>query len=140
MRAPVKINPTPSSIILMVTCLHFAWGIILRLEPTAAWTTSLGIFTARTGEYASSLLFVSSIMAVTAILSHGRTVKVLLLLPQQAILQLAAGTVIVAVIRGAYADGTLHPPLFILQDQFWVLLLVFFHAFAIVQVALRTRM
>lgn len=129
---------TPRLVIVWYACaLHYTWGILLAISPSAAHSTPVSaIVTIFGGRWAAMAALIISAAAATAV-SLVRSVRrawllPLLLVPQQCLLIMSAGGGIYAAIVGHYADGVPRPWEFILGDQLPVALAAVLYTFALI--------
>ena len=111
--------------------LHLFWAALLIVNSDVQHVTALAHLTdiASRGVIASMLVIVA-LLAAWAITHHG----FLLLLPQQMVMVMSAVSAVVTISEGKYPDGTVpaSPHLFILTDQWPVIVIAAFHTIAVV--------
>ena len=122
------------------TILHVIIGSLLLLYPDAGKSTGpaavVDLFTITP---AGIIMLASSVLAVAAIVLRrgGNRLHLALVLPQQALLYIAAFGGLAAVLEGEYADGVTRPYEFILTDQLPIMLLALLHTLAVVEMPWR---
>lgn len=116
--------------------LHLTWAVTLLFTAQAAHSTALNgpatLFPNRFG--LALLLIVVAGSAVAGVFLRLGIPKVLLLVPQQVMLGLSAGSAIYAIVVGHYADGTTRSAAFILADQVPAVLALLVHSLSILYV------
>jgi hypothetical protein len=113
--------------------LHWVWGVVLLTSPTALGVTaistivSLGIASSA----GAGLLYITvaslSIIGVTA----ARNLGAIFLIPQTALLWLAAWGAIQAMVTGTFADGVVRDSFFLIADQSPAVVAAFFHTIGV---------
>ena len=112
---------------------NVTWSILVTIDPVVMHTTPLStianFFNHSQGALASALLL-SSIASFSAMASDRLDLRTLILLmPQQFMMLMAAGGSILAMYNGYYADLVIRSSAFIIADQIpWVLAAVLFTA------------
>lgn len=117
---------------------HVIWGVVTLYDPQAMYATplsSLAEFFNRS-QYALSFALISSAIAsYIAMATHKRPDlrTLMLLVPQQFFMLIAAGGAVAAIFSGAYADGVQRSVAFILADQIPWILAALLYTFAILE-------
>jgi hypothetical protein len=119
--------------------LHLAQGFLLLLDKTAGNTTSAHLLLKYVpyAPLAGIVMIVAALMAMVELVYFHHipnTKSVTLLLPQQVILIMAAGSAIEAIFQSHFADGVIRSRAFIVADQSVYILLAFFYTMAIIEV------
>ena len=132
----MKLRPFHLPLILWYAAiLHLWWAGLLWLSPSAAdATTTAALTDCFSPRYVSVALVVASVMSLT-VLYRARAPSIwtaLCLLPQQALLTLAAVGAVEAIWASQFADGVIRSRYFIAADQFPPILAAVFHNFAVV--------
>ncbi len=126
-------------IIWLAMVLHLIQGFLLLLDKTAGNTTSAHLLL----KYVPYAPLAGLIMVAAALLAMVELVyfhyipntgSVILLLPQQIILIMAAGSAIQAIFLSHFADGVIRSRAFIIADQSVFILLAIFYTVAIIEV------
>jgi len=126
---PRKITNFP--IILIAVCHQYVAGLCIMLDIAAKNATSMHvldlIFPDRTE---GVLLTVAATMAWAGFRFRRKIDCVMMLMPQQLLLFISAGGAAEAIIKGQFADGVLRSHAFLLVDQCPMILIAFFHSWA----------
>jgi hypothetical protein len=119
-------------VIVLAIVMHVAWGVSFLLAGVPR-TTALAWAASNPPSLMAAIYLAAGLAAAYSLFrwSPGR-LSVALLIPQQFLLLLSAGSALEAVAVGAYADGVSRSRVFILDDQIPVLLLAAGHTLAIV--------
>lgn len=133
--------PRPYGILIVfyAVCVHYAWAGMLYFDNSASWATPIAPVWHLFHEYTAHALALFATLALASLFMRDRTPRVMFLIPQQFVMMLSAGGCIVAVWSGQYADGVVHPRLFIAADQFTAILFPALHAVAMMQIVMRVR-
>jgi hypothetical protein len=116
------------------TLLHAVIASMLLIDPAAAQSTAPAEVVQYLGRVpAATAMFAASALAVFVMLRAPGEWSLVLLMPQQILLYVAAWGGLQAVVDGQYADGVLRPYAFILTDQLPVMLLALLHTLAILE-------
>lgn len=83
--------------------------------------------------FASSVMILAAILALIGGLFRFGWIRILLFIPQQALLCFMAGGGVVAIQQGAYLDGTIMPWQHISADQIWPIAVLVIHTSAILR-------
>lgn len=120
--------------ILYVTVLHIIWAFGLIIDSSSIHVTAFMAVRWICGSnyFWAWVLLASSVLAFKSRDDHG-TKGVIMLIPQQSILIMCALSAVYCIVQSSYADGVIRPRAFIFTDQIRLVLLAFFHTFAIVQ-------
>ena len=110
--------------------LYSTWGVLLWWEPSIRHITALYLFPHKTWVL-SGLLLGACACTLRALYTPAQRLRILLMLPQQCLMVLSALGAMHAAWAGQYGDGVLHPRLFILADQWSLVLLVGVHTWAV---------
>jgi hypothetical protein len=122
-------------VVLYLAIVHVTWAVALLLSPEAGNSTPLSpLVVAKTGtEWVTSIvLAMASMMSIASWWAKSHIVRVVLLLPQQAIAYFSAGASTGAVLMGHYADGVSRSPGFILTDQVGTILIAFIYTLVVI--------
>ena len=93
----------------VVSILHIIWGICLVLDSKIDATSS-SILVREVGGYATAAMCImAGIMAANGLRAKSSFAEVMWCLPQQFLLMLGVGPILVAIFSGVYADGTAIP-------------------------------
>ncbi len=127
-----------SWLVVYVAVVHVVWAAMIPLWPVSLGATPIHGFVSVGNAnplVVSSLLLVSSGLALVSFLSPNASanVIVLLVLPQQAALFITMFGGLAAVLQSHYADGVPRPWPFILADQLPAILLAVAHLAGIVE-------
>lgn len=128
--------------------LHLVQGVLLLFDPTAGNTTSAHLLLKYIpyAPLAGVVMIIAAAMALYELVSRSGTARgwyfhrtpntryLALLLPQQAILVMAAGSAIEAMVTSHFADGVIRSRAFIIADQSTYVLLAIFYTMAIIEV------
>ena len=121
-------------VIWIAVVLHLAQALGLLADARAGKATSLALLVAMTGARGAPLLLMGAALAAAVVLVFRRsTQRFALLFPQQAILCLAAGSVLIAVWASAYADLEPRPRPHIFVDQVIYPIMAIAHAIAMLR-------
>ena len=115
-----------ATIIMYAVALHVSWAIlILRTADAAIHTTPLHALAEHFGSdgLLATVFMAAAICTTLGAFAPQRVLGLALMLPQQTVLMLAAWGAMVAVLAGAYPDGTVRWWPFILSDQLPLILL-----------------
>ncbi len=112
--------------------IQFIWGSLITLSPDPLKITALGTLYRFVPEGLNYLLVISGILALWSLLSKNKY-AFFALIPQQILLLMAAGSALNSILLSSYADGVLHPRLFIAADQSPAILIAILHIFAILE-------
>lgn len=122
----------PFLILCYAVILHAAWGVMLLFSSNQLRTTPLAYTTLHFGQqFGGAVIFVSALLAVYGLYNPG-LVGLLISLPQNALLFVAATSGVVSAVTGHYPDGVIRPHEFILTDQLPMIGLAPLHALALV--------
>lgn len=124
---PLEIKPRPQWIILYACSLQAIWGMQLLCfggQRIAAWSGF---------EWIPPHLLGAIFLSAAASAYYGLACKTSIgfMLPQQAVLTIAALGSITMVVLGHYADGPVYPRLFIFADQLPIILVSIWHTASI---------
>jgi len=116
---------TGATTIMYVTALHLCWATLILVSPATEATTPLQALVNLFGEgrILSAMFLVGAAFATVGAYYPSTLVGVMCMLPQQALLVIAASGAAEAVVRGSYPDGVIRPWIFILADQVSLILL-----------------
>lgn len=114
-------------VIVLAASLHICWGVLLLADAAVAGVTALSILGYLIPNYAAITLLASSCLAIASMITDKRTLRALLLVPQQFLLSVSAGGALVAMWLGQYADGVMHNRIFIAADQMHLPVLAVVH-------------
>jgi hypothetical protein len=121
-------------IIWAALIIHVIQAISMMITPSANTPIDVdSILEWIPPNYAPAVMIITSGLAFISLLDAGFSwyVRLLLLLPQQALITIAVTGVMAAVIRGAYADGTPQAGIHIFNDQIWLVAYFFIHAYSV---------
>lgn len=128
-----------SAVIAYAICLHALWAALLITDQSVKKITAIASLTQYvTYPWGAALFFTVAALACVGLFAQGRRVRLLLLLPQQAILFLSAGGAMEAIWVSHFPDGYVASRAFIAADQFPAILVAIAHTWAILQ-QVRTR-
>ena len=140
----IRLSQTPLGkyILLFASTLHFGWALLLLLDPAAAGSTPIDIIVRISGgAYRGAFTLTVVASMATGYLFLKRQVSpsamALLLVPQQLVLFMSAGSGLFAVITQHYADGVPRPWAFILSDQLPVILASLLYTVAVIESSFR---
>jgi hypothetical protein len=124
--------------IFIIGIAHVLSGVSILISPHAAMVTPLAELLALAGPATASVLIVAGCAAIfSQFVPDG--FKVGLIVPQQAIITIQIGSLVLTLIHGHYPDGyvpsTDWPRLFILNDQIWALSCGIFHTWEVLQLS-----
>ena len=114
------------NIIWWATVLHATWGVLVLASADALGATPvalLDLLVPGTRWLLGAMYLLVAALAMIGLWSQPGKVRQMMFLPQQIFLLTAAIGSGSAVARGAYLDGTVRAPLFILSDQLPLMLL-----------------
>lgn len=119
-------------------CANGIWGAVILFHPEAMKATPMSTLAQffNQSQYALSVALLSSVAATFTALAFDNRVDVrsmILLIPQQFLMVMAAGGSVLAVYQGEYADGVQRSHWFILADQLPWILAALFYTFSIVE-------
>lgn len=143
----VKIDNRPfarggSVTIVVVSLVHIYQAILWSIWPAQTGGATCLIYLLRSmhaldspdgATFASLMMIAGAILALIGALFRFGWIRILLFIPQQAILCFMAGGGMVAVQQGAYLDGTVIPWQHISADQIWPLAVLVIHTSAILR-------
>jgi hypothetical protein len=116
--------------------LHAFWAITLAVDPVSRNATALNALVKVFGNFTMGVLISIVILTLIGLFwVRKRISTILLLIPQQLILFIAAEGSLMAVYRGTYADLVVRPRMFIAADQAPIILTAIFYTMAMIQVA-----
>jgi hypothetical protein len=124
------------------TLLHVVVGLMLLTDAAAARSTGPAAIADLFGStLAGILMLTASALALIVIFRRVESARwsLLLLLPQQALLYLAAWGGLQAILEGQYADGVTRPYTFILTDQLPMMLFALIHTIAVLEIPWQTE-
>jgi hypothetical protein len=110
--------------------VHIIQAIVMMVTSKANGATDISALLEMIPyDYVPSVLIGASGMAFIAMLklSFSWYTRLILLIPQQALITIAVFGIIAAVINGSYADGTIKPGVHIFVDQVWLITYAFIH-------------
>lgn len=113
--------------------LHWVWGVVL-LSSTAPLNITAISTIVQLGVVSSNIagLFYLLIASIAMIGLFGpRRTSLIFLLPQTAVLWMAAYGALTAMITGTFADGVVRPVAFLVTDQAPAVLAALFHTLAV---------
>jgi hypothetical protein len=119
-------------IILIATILQLVIGVALLVDYDAHFATEVHVLWVVFQAVAPLLLISAAFMAITGFFLRRKVHTLLFLVPQQILLFLSAGSSFKAIWQGHFADGVVRSHAFIMADQAPVILIAFFHAWAII--------
>jgi len=116
---------TGATTIMYVTALHLCWAVLILMSPVTEVTTPLQALVTLFGEgrALSAMFLVGAAFATVGAYYPNTLIGVMCMLPQQALLVIAASGAAGAVLQGSYPDGAVRPWIFILADQVGLILL-----------------
>jgi hypothetical protein len=110
--------------------LHSVWGLVLLNNESAGWVTAISGLAAFFGSHGLGWIFLATAgISAWAVLRGGKG-GVILLIPQQVVLTLAAISAIGAMETSAFADGVIRPRAFLIADQAPAVLAALWHGCA----------
>lgn len=115
--------------------LHFWWAVLCMISEAPLATVPLAGMRGINHYIAAGLFALSATLALTSVL-HEDTLGVMgfvLLLPQQAVLTMAAFAAVGLIVSGHYLDGVVRARVFIAADQAPFVLGAVFHSGAILE-------
>lgn len=122
-------------IFAFATIMHMTWGFSLLLSSESLQTTGVALMIKLCNcQGGAGVAFIfASVLAMFSIANYpDRPItNMLLMMPQQVFLVIAALSAIFCIIDGRFADGTLRSPVFLLIDQFWLVLICLLHSVAL---------
>ena len=114
---------------------HALWGILLLIDPSPSFVTSIHQFMWLPGRFLLAAMF----LCVAGLAAGGLTFwrrhiirSALAAFPQQMILVVSAYGALAAMWAGQFADGVPRPPTFLIADQEYAVLLALTHAAALI--------
>jgi hypothetical protein len=127
---PRKLRNFP--IILMAVVQQYLVAFSVIIDEKAKQTTATHILDVIFPNKTEGLLLIlAATMACLGFRMKNKIDNVLMLLPQQLLLYLSAGGAIEAIWRGHFADGVERSHAFLLVDQCPLVLIAFFHSWAL---------
>lgn len=132
-------EPLGKYIILAASFLHYIWASLLLVDYRAGGSTPVHIIDEVCGGRFRAA-FVLAVFATSAILfpfvsQVGKRTFAVMLVPQQTLLLLSAGSGLSSVINEQYADGVLRGWAFILSDQLPVIIFALLYTVAVLEAA-----
>lgn len=124
-----------SLLIVAVSAIHCAWGVALMVSPLRITGISLILELCRGNNYLAGLIFIlAGLLATISVWSNLRTQlrHLMMFLPQQFLLFVSMIGSIESIASGSFPNGEHISPLFVFVDQIYLIVLCFFHIFAII--------
>lgn len=119
--------------LLIASCLHFVWGVLLVLDPAAERIT---VLTPLADLYSPVVGLALLAFAMLGFWSITRPVPswhtLAALMPQQTVLIMSSSAALYYAVVGHYGDGVIRPHAFILADQVAMVLLTVAHSIVLV--------
>jgi hypothetical protein len=127
--------------VCITIALHVIWAVSLVIDPTAINATGLRtmLLVARDTDMAAAIFAAVAVAATVGLISKGRFLRVLLILPQQAVLWFSVMGAINAMWLGQFADGVQRSHWFLIVDQMPVVLIALGHTLALLLIADRVN-
>lgn len=123
-----------SAVIAYAICLHALWAALLVADQSVKKITAIASLTQYVTYPRGAVIFLTvAVLACVGLFVQRRMVRLLLLLPQQAILFLSAGGAMEAIWVAHFPDGYAASRSFIAADQFPAILIAIAHTWAILQ-------
>ncbi len=128
-------------IILIAIVQQYIAAIALLWQHDSHFATSMHILYLLVPDVPvlAAMLFVSATLAIVAFQMTFKICTLLMLLPQQLTLFLSAGAAAHSIWLGQFADGVQRSNAFLLTDQCPVVLLAFFHTWAMVLILMYAK-
>lgn len=119
-------------IVLIAIAQQYVAGVALLWQPGSHFATSMDILylLVPVPILLSAILFGVATLSMIGFHFKRKVFAILALVPQQLLLYLSAGAAAHAIIVGHFADGVERPNAFLLTDQAPVVLIAFFHSWA----------
>ena len=124
-----------SLVVILCSVIHCAWGIGLLVAPFRTTGIDLILTLSHSNHVVAGLIFISAgLLATVSTWSYfdKAIIHVLLFMPQQTLLFISMIGALQSMSLGRFADGVPRPLLFIFIDQIYLVVLCFFHIFAII--------
>jgi len=127
-------------IILLAITQQLVWGVTVAVDQSALHTTGVSILSKVMPWWLVSFALIGAAMLACFAFHVPRRIEtLLLLLPQQGMLILSAGGALIAIKNGEFADGVIRSVAFLMVDQVSLMLVAFFHTWAIVLIMLYSQ-
>ena len=127
--------------VLIASGMHFVWAAGLMLDPAAANATAVHalLLAATTPFVAASLLIIVALSALVGVFMPAKigAWRVLLMLPQSAILIMSSTGAGYAMLQRSFADGVQRPAWFIIVDQIPIIMITLGYIIAISRLVLQ---
>lgn len=120
-------------IVLCATALHLSWAVSYWLDPDSINATPFSSLRWMSKPEVLVALVAAGFLAVSFRFIRNRKLKVLVMLPQQALLFLSSGAAIDAIIAGHYTDGVPRSHGHLFTDQVLVCLVALSHMAQIIR-------
>jgi hypothetical protein len=118
--------------IALASWVHYTWAFSLFSQPLKITGIALSLAILQYNIVAGACYLIAGTLASIAVLGSFKKAwtNIMLLAPQQFLLIISAIGVLVCTVTGQFADGVIHPRLFIWSDQCWQVYLCILHAVA----------
>ncbi len=123
-------------IVLVVIALHICQGIALWIDPSVTGVTTISSLSRLFSRYGTVAIFFGvAWLAFWSFYVKEPLARMLLMIPQQFVLLIAAVGAMTAIQESHFADGVLRPMWFLFADQVWTILVAGGHYLAILNVS-----
>jgi hypothetical protein len=111
--------------------MHVLWGVLLMVHRGSIDTAATSLFRhiAPCYQFRAIAYIVSGLLPLVLLRWPGSILGLFSCLPQLIMLLMSGVSAITVITAGAYADGTVKPPIFIAMDQAIYILLAILYAF-----------
>lgn len=133
---PFKVWLTSRNLIFaFATIVHLTWGFSLLLSPELLETTGVSLMIKLCGgQHLAGLVFIlGGLLATVSVADYtGNPLSnMLMMIPQQMFLFVAAISATFCIIDGQFADGVARSSVFLLIDQMWLIVICLVHSIAL---------
>ena len=124
-------------VICVTIALHLIWALGLAMEPAAINATALHtlLVIAKSPHMAAAIYAGVAMLAIVGMAAPSRYARVILILPQQAVLWFSVVGAAYAMFLGQFADGVQRAHWFLIVDQVPVILIAVGHTAALLLIA-----
>lgn len=125
--------PRPRLFVIYATVVQLWMALLFLLSPMELRTASADVFYKIFSHhhFIAIALILSSVFAIIGMFKKSSSFRFVWFLPQLLLLMLAASSALGHAIQGHYADGTVRPWQFIMQDQLAPIVAAFMYVFAV---------